>query len=419
MASLSVISNPSTLADTTDPETEYLSAALHAGVWSPKNHGLSVKDFPLQSRVFSFLTDYFDASGCLPIPQVVAHRFPSFTFTEGLHLGYTARQLSEETYFREVAHNIRTIAQAISDRDATKTHQTLQSTLQMSPTAARKGTSLTDPSLFINDGPQSTFPTYSKQLNAILSGGIACSSFTVVAARLAVGKSFWLMNAALAAVAAGKSVCYLSLEMDTRACAHRMHNMIAKQDINEMEQSRVTAVIGEWMEKTTGTLVIRDPSSGRVTPGVVSAEAEHHDVVIVDYAGLMSTDTGERSIESWQNAGSISNSLMEAAKSSGCSVIAATQLNRNALSHSQGSRWQHTPQAGNIAQSDAYAQDADVIITLQREAPTITRNIMTKNRFGADGHQWFTKFEPEKGVFTDVDNDTARAIIDAAIDMYH
>ena len=140
---------------------------------------------------------------------------------------------------------------------------------------------------------------------------------------------------------------------------------------------------------------------------MVAAAAEDSDVVLVDYAGLMSNDKGERAMDNWQVAGAISNGLQQVAKASSAALIAAVQLNRS-TSFARGRSFDPTPQAGNIALSDAFGQDADWIVTLKKESPSITRNTLAKSRNSAAGAAWFSWFLPNEGKFGDVDHETAR-----------
>lgn len=394
-----------------DPESEYLSAALSAKTWTPAAHGLSASDFRTLSRAFHYIDDYVDSCGETPTAAVVANKYPSFDYTPGIHLAYAAAQMANESYSRKLSSAVTKLAAAAAERDVATATTVLRETAALVPAATRRGTSLGDPTLFTDTTEALAFPTHSTVLNTALGGGIRYSTYSLVAARLGVGKSFFLMSLALAAAAAGRTVTYLSLEMDVRECATRMHSMIYRGDAREADPATVAATVDNWLAEHGGQIIIRDPSSGTITPSVVMAEAEHSDVVLVDYAGLMTTDGGERCIDNWQAAGSVSNALQQVAKHTGAAVIAATQLNRAALA-GPSRRYDPTPQAGNIALSDAFGQDADLIITLLRESTSITRNTVSKLRSGPPGTVWFSYFQPGLGNFADCDAEKARDIID-------
>ena len=89
-------------------------------------------------------------------------------------------------------------------------------------------------------------------------------------------------------------------------------------------------------------------------------------------------------------------------------VLAAAQLNR------LGARLSGQPTIAELAQSDAIGQDADFVLMQRRmsNGPVMV-NSVAKNRHGlTDGVMFWTKFDPDYGMFREIDRDTAEDLCD-------
>jgi replicative DNA helicase len=252
------------------------------------------------------------------------------------------------------------------------------------------------------------------------TGGIKRGNLWYMAARPGNGKSAHLCNIATKAVLDGHRVKFYSLEMSEMEVRARFHAALAShfkvpninvQDIRDrrVDMHEYKTFISELEDRLDGVLDIHTPKDGPVSPGIVAVGAEEYSLNIVDYVGLMRTDTGSASVDDWRMAAQISNRLKEIALASSTGVLAAAQINRD------GEVGGLPPKVKNLAQSDALGQDADVVVTL-RSAPhnVATLFSLEKNRHGCSGIPFYTTFEPNEGIYRPIDRDEVEGLIQDA-----
>jgi replicative DNA helicase len=130
------------------------------------------------------------------------------------------------------------------------------------------------------------------------------------------------------------------------------------------------------------------------------------DLLIVDYLQLMQGTQGENR---QQEIAAISRQLKNLARELNVPVIAASQLNR-----SLESREDKRPRLGDLRESGAIEQDADVVLFIYRheyyhpeaqETKGIAEINIAKHRQGAVGRVDMT-FLPEFTLFADMGRDT-------------
>jgi replicative DNA helicase len=160
-------------------------------------------------------------------------------------------------------------------------------------------------------------------------------------------------------------------------------------------------------EEVSGELFVIDTSLGRVSPATIQAQSDQADLVIVDYAGLLSTPMGNRAVDDWRSMASISNMLKEVSVATSVPIISAAQINRDG----DGAGWK-PPRVKNLAQSDALGQDADVVITHKRYSKSTAVASIEKNRHGASGDYFWTRFQPDEGRFEEITREQADDIKD-------
>jgi replicative DNA helicase len=244
-----------------------------------------------------------------------------------------------------------------------------------------------------------------------LTGGIAPGNLWYIAARLGVGKSWKLLTIAVAAAEAGWNVKFYSLEMSTREVVDRLH-MIALRDAyhgvwEDLGKSERAELMDEWAGRC-GRVDIADPTGGPVDASVIAANHEDGSIAIVDYIGLMRSATGQRAVEDWRAAAMISNQLKEVALEHSIPIVSAAQVNR------EGAR-SRDASPEHLAQSDALGQDADVLVTIQRDknVSRVHEYSLVKNRHGTSGARWYARFEPGLRRFEDIGADTALSLMEA------
>ena len=117
--------------------------------------------------------------------------------------------------------------------------------------------------------------------------------------------------------------------------------------------------------------------------------------------------TGYGMIPTHNSVAKLSGDLKELASRYAVPIVAAAQLNRaNGLSKEPAG-----PEA--LAQADAIGQDADAVITMRQTTKSVIRMKLAKYRHGVAGFQWFTQFQPSRGIFKEVSYSAAQTLMDA------
>jgi replicative DNA helicase len=213
-------------------------------------------------------------------------------------------------------------------------------------------------------------PTGFQGLDAMTSG-LQRSDLILIAGRPSMGKTAFCLNIAQhAAVEEGRSVGIFSLEMSKEQLFLRMLCGQARVDSHRLRTGRLDQAA--WRDIGAAVDVL---SQARIfiddTPGVPVLEmrakarrlaAEHGlDLLVIDYLQLM------RGRGRYENRNlevtDISRSLKELAKELNIPVVALSQLSR---SPEQRARTDKRPQLGDLRESGALEQDADVVIFLYR-----------------------------------------------------
>ena len=237
-----------------------------------------------------------------------------------------------------------------------------------------------------------------------LIGGMQKGDLIVFAGRTGMGKTSWLLSAALNIAGEGKGVAAFTMEMPVQQVTQRIVSMetgipiqsLRKGEVSPEEMSLLLNVIGNLHDFP---LYLDDTPS--ITPQELKSRCQRlkaeNDlaVVIVDYIQFMS---GGRFFGNNENAeiSHISKSLKEMARELEITVLAAAQLNRN-VEYRDDKR----PQLSDLRASGSIEQDADAVLFLYRddyynpkktEMPGVVEINIAKNRHGPTGVSYL-KFE--------------------------
>jgi replicative DNA helicase len=243
-----------------------------------------------------------------------------------------------------------------------------------------------------------------------VTGGIRPGDLWTIAARYGHGKS-WILAAILAdLLLAGKNVLFYSLEMPKAQVQTRVHVLLGARlgfDVDHVamrdrvyDRIQYRKIMASIEEVVHGQLFIQD--SGKVTAARVQAEAKSADLTMVDYLGLMYTNTGQPAIGDWRNMATISNQIKEAALATDSRIVCAAQINREGDTKNK-----MPPRSKTLSQSDAIGQDSDAILMMKRYSHTAMAYTIDKNRHGADGISFFTNYMPNTGQFGEISKDAA------------
>jgi len=207
-------------------------------------------------------------------------------------------------------------------------------------------------------------------LDAKLGGGMRGSELIVVAGRPSQGKTAFSMNIGAHVARKGGVVAVFSLEMSAEALHQRnlanvggipLSHILDGKKIVEEDWPRLTYAVQVMSEMQMPV----DDTSGLSLAEIVNRSraikrrAGRLDLIVVDYLGLMTGGTEES-----QNLriASYSAGLKGLAKQLNAPVIALSQLNRGVEQ-----RPNKRPNMGDLRDSGAIEQDADVILFLYRD----------------------------------------------------
>ncbi len=204
------------------------------------------------------------------------------------------------------------------------------------------------------------------------TGGLQPGELIVIAARPSMGKTALALNIARnSAVDHGKKVAIFSLEMTKRALALRMLASEARVDFSSFRRGFGSVSDHTRLVAAGGTLAnanIRIDDSGMITILEIKAKCRRLaserglDLVLVDYLQLAhgDTPTHRKDLE----IAEISHGLKALAKELDIPVIALSQLNRGPEQRDPDKR---RPNMGDLRESGAIEQDADVIAFIYRD----------------------------------------------------
>lgn len=206
-------------------------------------------------------------------------------------------------------------------------------------------------------------------LDAKLGGGLRGSELIIVAGRPSMGKTALSMAVAGNVAQAGKSVLVFSLEMSGKSLHQRNIARIGGIHLSHVLDGK-KIVDDDWPRLTHAVQVMSemqmlvDDTSGLSMAEIASrsrtVKRRHGlDLIVVDYIGLMTGGTEERQD---LRIGAYSAGLKGLAKQLDIPVIALSQLNRGVEQ-----RPNKRPTMGDLRDSGAIEQDADIILLLYRD----------------------------------------------------
>jgi replicative DNA helicase len=212
-------------------------------------------------------------------------------------------------------------------------------------------------------------PTGFRDLDRLLSGGVAPGQLILIAARPGVGKSVFALTAARsAAVHHAVPTLMFSLEMGASQIMRRLVSAEALVPLHHIQSGEVTdddwARIGRVHNRIAEAKLHIDDNSavglGQIRHAIATMQRTHSlGLVIIDYLQLMAVPKAENR---QQAVAEVSRGLKLLAKEFEIPIIALSQLNRNSET-----RADKRPQMSDLRESGALEQDADVIVLMHRE----------------------------------------------------
>lgn len=205
-----------------------------------------------------------------------------------------------------------------------------------------------------------------------MTTGLQPGDLVIIAARPSMGKTAFSLNMAQhAAITAGKTVAFFSIEMSKEQLMMRMLASEARINLSNIKVGRLTQ--HEWERLIDKASLISqanlfiDDTSG-ISPYEIRSKCRRLkaqrglDLIMVDYLQIMDL---KQKVESRERAvAEISKSLKRIAKELGVPVVALAQLNRGVEGRTGEQR---KPVLSDLRESGSIEQDADLIMMLYRE----------------------------------------------------
>ncbi|WP_367672243.1 SPI-7-type island replicative DNA helicase [Serratia symbiotica] len=242
-------------------------------------------------------------------------------------------------------------------------------------------------------------PTGFNEFDAMTSG-LQAGDLVLIAARPSMGKTAFLISLMLNSLLKKADAIgqFYSLEQPTEQILMRMVSSLGNVELQRLKSglmddedwARVSNASATLMGDLQNRLIIDDTST--LSPAMLRIRARrnarrhgHPSVIGLDYLQLMRCPGQENRT---QEIAEISRSLKALAKEMGCPVVALSQLNRQLES-----RADKRPNNGDLRDSGALEQDADVIVFIYRdevyhentEEKGVAEVIISKQRQGPTG----------------------------------
>ena len=263
------------------------------------------------------------------------------------------------------------------------------------------------------EGKALRVPTGIYSLDYLTYGGFNAGNLVILAARPSVGKTAVMLQMAMAAAKAGKSVNLYNLEMTNTELAQRMLFSTGRVTPLQMARGEV-----EWrdFEQASGEyagrpLYLNDSVSTAeeiISRISLNAQRGRCDIAFIDYLGLIQMNSR---LQLKEAIAEVTKRLKNVAKEYRIPIVLLCQLNRASASENR------PPVMHDLRDSGAIEQDADIILMLERSAENEGEINMwvRKNRQGKAGdvkvelkaNDTFTAFadksEPEPPLMPDYD----------------
>ena len=239
-------------------------------------------------------------------------------------------------------------------------------------------------------------PTGFRDLDKKLAG-LHPANLVVIAARPSMGKSSLAINIAQHVAEQGEPVALFTLEMSREEVVQRILSSMASVDSHRLRTGQLTPEMWQRVARESSRLYEMpfyvDDSADLTVTAIrakcrrLKRQQKRLGLVVVDYMQLMQGPT--RSDNRQQEIAEISRSLKNLARELEVPVIALSQLNRQ-LEQRENKR----PRLGDLRESGAIEQDADVVLFIYRDEAYDQNNAETrglaevmvaKHRAGATG----------------------------------
>ena len=184
--------------------------------------------------------------------------------------------------------------------------------------------------------------------NTITKGGVPNKTLNICLAGTGVGKSLYMCHVAASALAEGKNVLYITMEMAEERIAERIDANLLNVPIDQldkMSKDMFTTKVANLARKTTGKLIIKEYPTGSAHTGHFRAllnelklkKQFEPDIIFIDYLNICASSrmkTMGGSINSYTYIKAIAEELRGLAVEFNVPLFSATQTTRSGYSNS-------------------------------------------------------------------------------------
>ena len=234
----------------------------------------------------------------------------------------------------------------------------------------------------------------------VMTGGLESGKLYVIGARPAMGKTALALNITQNLSAEGKTVMFVSLEMQRNEIVKRIASSLTRIESYKLKCANVTdndfVKIADISKKITAESLQISDESYETAAGILSKalnlnarlkpRGKRIDVVVIDYLQLIASSNPR--IDRRLVIGEASRACKIMAKRLNCPVLLLSQLSR-----ANEARVDKRPMLSDLRESGEIEQDADVVAFLHREEyykpiddnKGLAELIIAKNRDGECG----------------------------------
>jgi replicative DNA helicase len=183
--------------------------------------------------------------------------------------------------------------------------------------------------------------------NKITKGGLSKKTLNIVLAGTGVGKSLFMCHVAAGALAAGRNVLYITMEMAEERIAERIDANLLNLTMDELkvvDRDIYESRIDKIAKKTQGRLIVKEYPTASAHAGHFRALLEElklkrefkPDIVMIDYLNICSSQRMKQggSINSYTYIKAIAEELRGLAVEYNVPIVSATQTTRSGFTNS-------------------------------------------------------------------------------------
>lgn len=368
-------------------------------------------NFPTYLEEFKFIQNHFEEYNTIPDLVTFIDKFSKFDNIEvNEPKEYLIRKLKEQYAYTQLvpfANQFTSLAQ----QDALKAIEFLNNNYQ------KFNQHIASSSIDIINETQQRFeryiersrnfknlyiPTGYLEIDNLIGGWDREGDIIVISARPGVGKTWALLQSALASAKAGLRVGVMSGEMSLTKVAYRVDTLatnISNWKINHGSldiQNEYEEALKNLPKNIKGKLFIRTPDmfSGPVTVSQLKLfiEEDKLDIIFIDQYSLLYDERGAKDITSRFANLSVDIKNLQTLKK--LPIVIVNQLGRGANQDGKDTDLR------DLSGSDRIGQDASIVISIERKKEEkLTILYIIKNRDGEDGGKFTYYHDIDKGYF--------------------